>query len=949
MAAVTTPSLPHIEIALSDSLVRAGMDMPVPSEDGVTAAQQRVAIDQWIERLSGDVAASGDIASAQFAAENSIARAWIEYLNGDMTVTRPRPPHPTGPYEKLLWAGVISLSAAKPAAEEALSVNDKQLKAARLRELYEQLAQSNSMQRMLILFCGNAETTKRGIDPHTTVQYGIPGTWFSMSRTITHNNGDNSIQEAEAPHVNLDLLHSLRLGALVEPIFEHEMEHAEKSNGYPAFEEEWLKRSMTAKAAVHANPIDMRPGAPSTAMDAEKEAQVREFLLAEYAYSLARRFSNAAEDNMCNQGVANLSDPALHRPPYPYDLVYPLNAMETVVNVGQFWNHPQGNAMLSADKSAAQRLEDIVHAINQAFFIRNDLCHNTPDHWRRIGIDTRSLYDANTDATGDAVFSAMQPLCDAIAHAQPKPGARMFTTYPKVVEQFAAQRNALINDLFERFGRTTFEQALEEFRASSLEEQIAGLKASIAAAEELSGQRAEQKPDEASAESQGIRAEIDGIPVLLPQMPKAECDGGRPLPASTRLGKPMQWGEAVALAARIGEPDAPAAPAPPVMDAEKGIGLGTDDVAHLSLGDGRSFALLRADPLYQQARASMAHELIEIARKFKHDSVAMGDNHRLLPQGNPVRGLDLGKVLRANLRMATGNIGESDFNVFRAMATSPDATPGELWLKIDFSGSMGIGIGSDLEIAVKSAAMMWDAAQQAAQMEPTLGKFRIHGLAWGNTTPTEIISPDMGEATAVPLLDGVIADIVTKKIIKGLHGGTDADGALNAMVSGLASITRQSGLTPHAPIGWVGSLFLTDGCVDIGHSLEHCDELLQAMPDLTLDGGIVRNSKLLPGKTGFDKYAADLCTKSGDAFGQPRAFAFPLPSGKSVGMEFPNRLLDWIKKRSEFMHTRPAMTCGELEATAQAACTRLNLPTTSATHQFHSYGTIQSPPQQEIH
>ncbi len=430
MTTTPTKTTPHIEIALGDPLVRASMDMPVPSKDGMTKTQQRVIIDQWIERLTNDVAASGDTASAQLAAEKDIARAWIEYLNGDKMATRPRPPTPTGPYEKLLWAGVISISAAKPAADEALSVDDKQLKAIRLRELYEQLAQSKSMQRMLILFCGNAETTKRGIDPHTTVQYGVPGTWFYMSRAITPNDGDASIHEVGARHVNLDLLHSLRLGALVEPIFEHEMEHAEKSNGYPAFEEEWLKRSMKAKAGLYNDPIDMRPSAKSPPMDTKKEAQVREFLLAEYAHSLARRFSNAAEDNMCNQGVANLSDPALHRPPYPYDLVYPLNAMETIISVGQFWKNPQETEILPGDKSAVQRLEDIVHAINQAFFIRNNLCHNTPDHWRRIGIDTRSLYDADTDATGDAVFRAMQPLCDAIAHAQPNPGVRMFANYP---------------------------------------------------------------------------------------------------------------------------------------------------------------------------------------------------------------------------------------------------------------------------------------------------------------------------------------------------------------------------------------------------------------------------------------------------------------------------------------------------------------------------------------
>ncbi len=517
-----------------------------------------------------------------------------------------------------------------------------------------------------------------------------------------------------------------------------------------------------------------------------------------------------------------------------------------------------------------------------------------------------------------------------------------------MVEKFAVQRNELINTLFERFGRTTFEQALDEFKASSLEEQVAELKASIAKIEEYSGRAAEQPSDETGAESQGIRAEIGGVPVLLPEMPKAECEGGCAAPSSTRLGKPMQWGEAVAMAARIGEPDAPAAAATPPINAQKGIGLGSEGVASLSLGDGRSFAALRADPLYQQARAGMAHELIEIARKFKHDSVAMGDNHRLLPQGNPVRGLDLGRVMRANMRMATGNVSEPDFSVFRGMATSPDATPGELWLKIDFSGSMGIGVGSDLEIAVKSAAMLWDAAQQAAQMEPTLGKFRIHGLAWGNTTPTEIVSPDMDEATAVPLLDGVIADIVAARPIGGLHGGTDADGALNAMLSSLATITQQSGLTPQAPIGWVGSLFFTDGAVGIGHSLQHCDQLLREMPGLTLDGGIVGNSKLFPGKTGFDKYVADLCAKSGDPSDQPRAFTFPLPSGQKVGMEFPNQLLDWIKKRCEFTHARPAITCGELEAKARTACDQLNLPTTSATHQFHSYGTIQSPLQQVI-
>lgn len=1011
----------HIDIALADPINRMRLQCyafarKLPEQSERLALNQQLADEIRAAMHESGIAAGSEQALA-FDREVEKANAWTKYLTDPSDQPYPGYPNPGTPFEKLLWSNVIMLGTFQSPMKEsdgfeaAADQREKrgfdEAKGKRVKDLYEKLANSRPMQQMLMQFCVNTDTSKRGVHPDTSVQYGEPGSWFSCS-TATQMNEDGSISEVGAPHVNLDLYFCLVLGDYVETVYEHEMEHAEKTKGMPQFIEEFFVRKVKAGTILRDDPVDIRTDVP---MDADKEEVVREYLLANYAYTLAHNFYNSAEDNMCNQGVSDLSDPDTHYPPYPGDMSYGLSVIHTLLGTGETWvNGPSKREKVTAEST----FKEIAHAVNEAFFMRNANIESTEENCGKVNIHLESIVDHQTGKTGLDAFHEMEPLCEDIANTQPFPGDRKFTGYEQTAQERAKERNAKVDALFERFGKIEFEKALEEFQQQDLEQQMQCLKEQIekmktakrqgADTGQMPGDKGNQpgegkgKPGEGSGQGGpgegegnqpgqgkgkpgkgsgqggpgegegqggpgtgkgkgkpqegGIDATLNGIPIKLPEAPSGctQGPGNQPGKGMGGIGKPAKWGEQVAKAAEAknSASSRQEAGSAKKLGVEKGLGLGTEGLALLELGDGRTFAELRNDPIYEMARAKMVNEFLEIARKFRHDGIAYGGNYQLISDRTPPEDLNFNRVVRAGIALGAGSVDEDNYNMFDSVHPSPEATPGEIWLNVDFSGSMGIGIGSDLEVAFKSSAMVWDAAQEAAKIDPTVGKFRVHLMAWGNDVPSRIASPDMEEGEALARIDDVLYKVFNNQHIENLHGGTDGDGALNAIMTDLAHLTSdpQQNFPPEAPVGWLGGLFLSDGDVGLGHSLNNTQDLLRIMPNLTLDAGINTN----PGdrETALERYIKDI-SKRAQANGEDgnRAIHFYLPSGESTGMSYPDALMGWIQDRSDQFLSKRAATRGEVEAQARDACAMLNRPHDGSESYFHRDRALASQAQTE--
>lgn len=819
----------------------------------------RQAFDHWAERLQSLLPDEPEMERRQFAQESEKARHAI--VQGTTRGAAGGGPNPNSRYRQLLWSMALhaatqqeildqgvraSLEAQLKAAKEG--TNDEQVEALQAEldelpkrsgteELQRELAGSSAMQQMKQKFVARTRDAKHGIGPRDDketplfVQYGPPNSWFFNAQQK-----DNPKQRGDI--INLDLFWTLFLGGFIDPIFFHELSHQEKSLSRPAFvqqphdEAEALKQQM--KAMVDANPA--RDG--SVAKSAEYQRLAKEYAIKMMEAKLLHRFWNSAEDNMCDQDNRNRVGQDVH--PYPVRLDIGINGVRTLIGgVGAALRNGQSFPEDAEQYSAIDRFNEANRAINYAFYIRNHICDDTPQGWKSIGVDTRVL-------GGDEIYrDEVRPLCDQIAYAQPHLSRWMNKAgYAQECVRTCNTRNAIIANLFEKHMRTLFEEAMKEFKQKPLEEQMQQLKQAI--------DNAGDGPPGGKGQGGG-----EGLPVDLPgggtitipgteeetEPGKGEGQEGGPQAidnpeAAEDLDKaahreqpdPDRPGE------RPNKADGPAAPAPAAttIPSNGGRSRGTSALVALDINDRRSLQELRKGTDYQQAVREVAEEFKAIARGTPQVVTGYSDTFHTREFNDFNEQFDVEEAATRHMQHMTGREADNGAH-FREESIRKIESPGDIFLMIDTSGSMGKKKGSPLEAAIKSALILSDAASQAG--------FGVYVSFWGNLKPTLLVHPGMNEQDREAALSRAWEMGHEGKLIHGLHGGTELDPPIANMFAHLSQQrTDEVGRRPNKIRGPVYGLVLTDGIVG-EKSAQHIGRALKACPALTFDAAITNNQE----------------------------------------------------------------------------------------------------------
>jgi|GEM_PF-4065745 len=814
--------------------------------EGISSADL---VGQWITRIRTQLPVEG--AAATRTAEDAIkadpadirrdfeaeVRKVTDVLKGKEDVK----PNPSNPYSKLLWAVAmhygghaqmeVRTSKGMEADAAAMQVQQK------MGHLLDELANSQPMEAQRQRFYGRVSSVNRhaiGIDNETQVRYGRPGSWFYMRRgQINPQTGAK-----EASLINLDLFYSLVLGDYVDAVFQHELEHAEKSLDKPARIEALHQKVRDLKKAVGV--IQAEAGKP-VVIPEEQKGRLAALLAAEYELNLRHGLWNAIEDNMCNQGLSELRHHKLE--PYHYYLDHSINVISALIAGTGLYVTGQKAIEPKVPEDPSAKLESISHAMNMAFFLRNGLAEDSPAHWQDLGVDIRAIkHKDHPDWSPERAYQHMKHRLDEIAISHPWPDNRGLgdRQYRELCQTTCAVRNDAIEALFRDYLDDYIEQAITQFKEEDLEQQLDQLQKAAQAA--ANGQRG-GAPAPGGGAGSGIPIQVNGAdgPVngSIPDEPGTQPGAGIPDKDGVGNGRSMKDLQGRHFnddgtggpGGRTKSPQAGQAPvAGNSSPGTGGAGAAGSALAALQLGDGRSLKELRASGEYKAAVHEVADCLAKIARQFpnwnaglERDPTSMQPEHiheRYSPQA----------AKRLVTRLGVGDATMADARIVRRVKEVKVETPGDLYLMVDSSGSMGVGKGSRLEYALKTAALMRDAGKKAGELlhKGEKGGFGVYITLWGNQVPTVLATPESNEA----VVDGLLDRAISGEFMKGLHGGTELAPSIAGMLyhfsQGKSGDVNQRGLR-----GPAHALVVSDGGL-YGESINYAG-MLNGLAPLTFD------------------------------------------------------------------------------------------------------------------
>lgn len=926
------------------ALVNAQLSQQAADENG--PAVEALNFSYWAEKLAELVPADLGDERQLFARE--IDKATHAIAHGTTQGAPGGGPNPNSAYRKTLWAMALQFTL----VEEAINVQSKaalkqqidmqtalgdaatedidalqaQLDALPAREssehLQSELVSSSAMRQMKYDFAarakraGYSQLEKSGTDATPLmVQFGAPGSWFFNAQKKENPKLNSDL-------INLDIFWTLLLGDLVDPIFFHEMAHQEKSLFRPEFIEAPRKESK----ALYEKMKDMvkdGKGDGAIASSPDYQALAEQYLIKKMESTLLHDFWNSTEDNMCDQD--NQNQVALRNPPYLWRLDYGINAVRTLI--GGVGNYVTGKNKLPDDVSkqtAQDMLASANSAINRAFYIRNHITDDTPEGWHNIGVDIRSIahkdHPASSAAEHEKAYRDMRELCDAIAYAQPDSSLRSIPSrFKTACNESCTERNALIEELFNHYIEPLFAAAMEAFKEKDLKAQMEDLRQAIEEAKDGVPQPGMGKPG-----GKGLPIDIEGEGHTIPA-PDADNQGaGKNINEGEDAGaidKPEDM-DALNVKAHeeISNPDTPdrkpapaknsaPAPAPTPMNGANGRSNGTSALVQLNISDGRSLEELRQDPLYQRAVQEVAKQFNDISKQFPQVAIRM-DRHNHTDDfpdaGEFSERFDVEKAMDGYLGEKAG-ISVNERQHFRRDVTTKIESPGDIFLMIDTSGSMGVGAGSRLEAAVKSAAILFDAARNE--------QFGVYVSLWGNQEPFMLITPETDEKEMMGALDRAWRMGHQGEAIEGLSGGTELDPPIANMFAHL-SLPRSdpAGRDNGKMRSPIHALILSDG--DVGSNAgQYMNRALAQCRAVTLDAALTKENQGSDLKRTLNKVATTHLP----------------PHQKPIYVDISNasesavKMVEWAQTRQQRMlnnlHANPVwdVTNKKLRETAQAA------------------------------
>ncbi|MDE3016383.1 MAG: hypothetical protein KGI29_05620 [Pseudomonadota bacterium] len=135
----------------------------------------------------------------------------------------------------------------------------------------------------------------------------------------------------------------------------------------------------------------------------------------------------------------------------------------------------------NAAAEAQKKFENLSRAVRMSFFRNNGLFADTDEGWKEIGVD-RSTIEALPKKAGDPApvneqaFADLMEYCGGkkgLENLQPSPRDRLFGagSYVRKVDEFADKRNAIIDEVFDRYASPLLKEVLKE-QEKQLDEQM---------------------------------------------------------------------------------------------------------------------------------------------------------------------------------------------------------------------------------------------------------------------------------------------------------------------------------------------------------------------------------------------------------------------------------------------------------------------------------------------
>lgn len=909
---------------------------------------QAATFSYWVDAIRAEIPASEEYREFRRLFDEEAKKAAFAIERGTTEGTPEGSPQPNDRWRRTLW-GVAMLFAEKKATQAQPHPSKEEFEAAKaakqkieippiasIKPIQEAVATTPEMQWQLDQFVKRTNESQRGIGhagkgiAPATIQYGPMRSWFFNAKKSENPNLKTDL-------INLDLQMTLIVGDFVDTIFQHEQEHQEKSVVYPSCVEDHRRLAKEAEDKLkeltkQGKGIKVgKEGIKNFDSGSEVEKLVRQKILHNYLFGLKQPVWNCAEDNMCDQGVSNLSIPERKNPVYAFDMSHGINTTTVIargIGPGMIGINPPETEQ---DKeSPAYQLSKIQNAILFAFYIRNKLVADSAEGLEKLKIDIAVIKDVDhPNATSEQAYRSMRNLCDAIAEAQPVPNDRKRLN-PAAYKAFCAkkcdERNQIIDELFRRFVDPTIEKMKQEFEEKNLEEQIEELKEQM----KQRGQKGqgqgqgqgegegsgegipyESEDGEGEGEGEGKQGEIPSDPSLGDKPGQGQGKGTTEKDGSG--GK--SWGDAERDAEKErpnsdgkGKPSGEGKERGPMKQRSQtpgggGVGQGGDPLKELQLGDGRSWAQLREDPKYQEAVDHVAERLESISKKFPSIVIRREQNSTLLPtqagaMGDLAGRIDKDALFDLEIARHTGDMSMSDLQTFRDDIEEKIASPGDLFLAIDASGSMGSGVGSRLEAAMKSAAILHDAATRAG--------YGVYITVWGNDFPYMITSPGLPDEVTVGQFDTVLGAALTGTHVSGLHLGTNLDGAIANVFGQVAQHREEHTLYQDEnepsdlpkrkrPRGPVHVLFLTDG--EVGNQAEFIDKALEGKQGITFDAALTE---------GDDRSMREIMQRVPN-HGSKKSIVVDIKDSKNI----PQQMVRWAEERYERVLDQVASNGGE--------------------------------------
>ncbi len=688
---------------------------------------------------------------------------------------------------------------------------------------------------------------------------GAPGSWFYFQ------------PDTKQPMVNLDLCYALICGGGLyaqqgsylghfEPIAHHEIGHAKFSRFYPeSMQKLWKRMAELATKGGMKLPESFMPDGwktPQYPLTSELTIdEYKEFNALRTEFTLRQRFWNACEDNCVNRYSVNLGDPEHIKDPaqrHMGNLADSQNVFRTIIETQEAVRHYHDKCITKQrTDSPASRLANLENAVNMAFYLRNRLAPDTPEGRASIGIQD-DLLPTNSWNDIKAITKRIEELQP---HALDGPGRRYHVKdiHTDEIHNLTFDGKAI---LFNRWRNEEIEKLLalaDPYIQKIMDENKKEIDQKVEKLKQKDDQGRGQSGGEGNGQGlrvQGLSGEQEAdMPTGTPQGQKGKADD-EPDKAEGETAGSRRKREENGLSPDndpkkpVVQPNSyqhkPRNAMPSGGNPGQGASNQPSALDKVVLGDGRSYRELKQDRAYKEAVKEAASQLKEMSERVQlHITEQRPQVFDLPIGGNILQRLNREQVRKLTNKLNKGEARIEDFRIVEQVKITTTPVTHDIVLVIDGSGSMGAGMGSRMEIAMKTAALMYDGIRELQKREPEHTRYRLFISLWGDG---EDWSKDK-EATKKYLIaepgmkDGEVEARI-ERILHGIDSGTQLAPAFPNMLKRMQRHTLEGG--QH---GMMHFIIPSDGMVyDTAATKDRMERLLAGMPNATIDALITENA-----------------------------------------------------------------------------------------------------------